>query len=156
MAWSRVEVAAALFLAAGLFHLTIGVLTPVGIRLGWAPGVFVYNDAADRAIFGKSHVELRADADVMKLREILLGMISGLLVGLGLLEMALARWGVRQGQAWAVAAIGIVAVSMAIFWTLGHVLWFRAGLPGGLAALPPFQWVPLVLVAAGSAAFWSQ
>ncbi|HEV8360972.1 MAG TPA: hypothetical protein VGR28_11010 [Candidatus Thermoplasmatota archaeon] len=153
--WSSpLGLAAVLFALAGLFHVFIGVATPLSIRQGWVPSILIYNEEADRVIFGKPPQELRQHADVMKLREITLGMVSGLLVGVGSLEVALVWYGVRAGAAWSVGALAGAEVLMVVFWGFGHRLWIEAGLPGGLGALQPFQWVPLALSLPATALAW--
>jgi hypothetical protein len=146
--------AVALFLLAGGFHALIGVLTPVAGRPNWAPNILIYSEEADRAIFGRSPQELRQEADVMKLREITLGMVSGLLVGLGLLEMVVAWFGVRSGATWAVVALAGIEVFMVLFWAVGHRLWIEVGMVGGLGALQPFQYVPVFLTVPATLLAW--
>jgi hypothetical protein len=153
--WSTpLGIAVILFLLAGFFHVLIGALTPVSIRQAWAPGILIYTGEADAAIFGKPATELRQDPDVMKLREITLGMISGLLVGIGLLEMAIAWFGLRPGNAWALAALIVSQAAMIAFWIVGHRLWIQAGMPGGLGALQPYQHVPAFLSLPAAVLAW--
>lgn len=155
VAWSTpLGAAVALFLVAGAFHLMIGVLTPIGMARRWMPDVFIYNAEADRAIFGKAADELRRNADVVKLRDITLGMVSGLLVGVGLLEMALAWYGLGAGATWALAVLVGAESAMGIFWAVGHRLWRETGFVGGLGALQPFQYVPAFLTVAAAVLAW--
>lgn len=151
---SALGIAVILFTIAGAFHVLIGALTPVSIRQSWAPGILIYTSEADQAIFGKPTSELRQDPDVMKLREITLGMISGLLVGLGLLEIAITWFALRQGQAWALGVLVVAQLFMATFWFIGHRLWLQAGAPGGLGALQPFQYVPFFLTIPAAVLAW--
>jgi hypothetical protein len=151
---SPLGIAVVLFLLAGGFHLLIGVLTPLSIRQSWAPGILIYSGEADRAIFGRPVAELRSEPDVMKLREITLGMISGLLVGLGALEMTIAWFALRAGQRWALGALVGAQALMIVFWLVGHRLWLGAGAPGGLGALQPYQYVPVLLSVPAGALAW--
>lgn len=147
-AWaSPLGVAVALFLIIGAFHVIIGVLTPIGTREGreWGPLSVIYTPEADAGIFGRPASEVRANEDVMKLRQIMLPMVSGLLVGVGVLEVSLAWYGLRSGQTWALVALAIAILGMIVLWLPGHRLWAAAGFPGGFASLQPFEWVPAVL-----------
>lgn len=145
---SPLGVSVALFLLIGAFHVVIGVLTPIATREGheWGTGGVIYTTDADAIIFGKPTSEVRANEDVMKLRQITLAMISGLLVGVGILEISLAWFGLRAGQPWALWALGAAIVGMVALWLPGHSLWAAVGFPGGLGALQPFEWVPAALL----------
>lgn len=154
MVWSALGIGVGLFVLGGAIHVAIGTLTPLSIRQAWAPETVIYTASADARIFGKPASELRADEDVMKLREITLGMISGLLVGIGLLEIAIAWFALRSGERWALGALVVAQLAMIVFWSIGHRLWIAAGAPGGLGALQPFQYAPAILAVPGTILAW--
>ncbi|HUR68030.1 MAG TPA: hypothetical protein VM370_02205 [Candidatus Thermoplasmatota archaeon] len=150
---SALSVAVVLFLIGGGLHVVIGALTPIAIRQGWGSGL-IYTRETDTVLFGKPSDELRSDPAIMKLREITLGMIAGLLVGVGILEIAIAWFGLRAGQAWALGALVAAQALMIGLWALGHRLWIQAGGPGGLGALQPFEYVPAFLLVPAAVAGW--
>lgn len=139
-------VSVALFIFGGAFHILIGTVSLYFIRNPpHVPRYLVINAVADAAIFGRKGEELVADVQMRKLQEIMIGWVGGLLVGVGVLEVSLAWFGLAAGQAWALGALAVTSLLMVVFWVDGYRLWMRAGRPGGFFGLPPFQWLPATL-----------
>jgi len=133
-----------LYLIGAGMHLLIGVLTPplVGRRYGVRSILFV-SVRTDTELYGASpDAILRASETLTQLRHTLLLAIAGLLTGLGIVEIALAWFGVGGGHRWAVIALALSGGAMLPTWWLLFRPYRAAGIRLTLADLPPFIWVP--------------
>jgi hypothetical protein len=131
-----------LFVAAGAFHLVIGLLTPV---FGFPPHVVGLSSRTDQATWNRTSDELLADPVVHDLRVHHHIVIAGLLVGFGVAEIGLAWAGLRQGQPFALYALTASGAVMLPYWTAMILQFTRAGTHVRLGDLQPFVWVPSIL-----------
>jgi len=136
-----------LFLAIGLLWLMIGALTvPFHNRGAGTESIFV-SHSTDREYFGTSPSELlSSDPALSKLRTLLLTVIAGFLLLAGTLYLFVAWFGLKQGELWALVSLasgGLVAIA---FWALALLPYFRSGIPVTIGDLPPFMWIPAVLI----------
>jgi len=133
----------ALLLVYGAIHVLFGAIyllvaeTDIGNRTLFAsPGL-------DQALFGALPADLLRDDRVLaQLRSILYLVIAGLLVSLGIVQLALTWFGLHRGQGWALVALAVSGLVMFPFWVLVFRPYLEAGVPLGLFNIPPWIWVP--------------
>jgi hypothetical protein len=143
---SPLGVGVALFLVTGVVHFLIGVLAPVMMNTEVGRSM-ILSPRTDAVLFGRPMAELlRDDRALATARTILFSMLAGMLVGAGVLEMALAWFGLRQGQAWAFWTLVVEGVALVPFWVMVLAPYVRAGARPGLGDTPPFMWVPAALL----------
>jgi len=144
---SPLGVSVVLFLLYGAIYLLIGVLTPIMVDSSVSPGILIVSGRPDTAVLGDTPENLRQNNPALvKLRSIILNMLAGMLVAAGVMIVALAWFGVRQGQAWALGTLAVAGVAVLPFWYLVFRPYFAAGVSLTLGDLPPFMWVPAVLL----------
>jgi hypothetical protein len=104
----------------------------------------------DIALFGASPEALIAqDRPLGMLRYLLLVWIGGLMLGIGLLHLALAWFSLRAGQSWALWTLTVADLSMVPFWWLILSRHAQAGVMPTLGELPPMvTYLLLIPVAA--------
>jgi hypothetical protein len=146
---TALAVAKWLFAAAGGFHLLIGLLTPV---FGFPPHIVGLSARTDRAMWNATSEELLQDRVVHDLRTHHHIVIAGLLVGLGIAELALALFGIGAGIPGALYALMASGLVMLPYWIAMVLQFARAGVAVGLWDLQPFVWVPTLLWLAGTIA----
>ncbi len=141
--FSPLGISVALFLAIGTLWLLIGALTVPFLNKGTG---FV-SQSTDEAYFGRSTSELHAsDPAFSKLRTLLLTVIAGFLLLAGVLFLSLAWFGLRHGQTWALPSISLAGLLAIVFWALALLPYFRSGIHVTIGDLPPFMWIPALLI----------
>lgn len=136
-----------LFTIGALMHLLIGVLTPMLVHEDSSVTILFVSTRTDTALYGAAPRDLvAADPHLGALRRTILMALSGLLVGMAVLELALIWFGLRTEQGWALAALAIAGVAMLPFWYLVFRPYRAAGIPLALSDLPPFIWVPALVL----------
>jgi hypothetical protein len=143
-------VGSVLFAIGGIVDALIGAATWVVTRVGAVPpeDTLLLNPAADRAMFGDSPQTLLAnDASLALLYRLTFDLIGGLLFAFGILQVAIAWFALREGQAWALWALVIGDLAFVAGWALVINRYAGAAAPiiGG-TILPPNLLVPLVLL----------
>lgn len=88
------------------------------------------------------------------MRTIIFNMLGGMLVAAGLLVMAAAWFGLRQGQTWTLGTLGIAGVVVLPFWWLVFQPYLQAGAPLTFADIPPFIKIPGVLLVPALVSGW--
>lgn len=140
-------VAVALFLLIGALYVFIGVATPFFADREEAPDYLLTGRAADTALFGRPAGEVLAEApDVRTLRRVLIRWVAALLVGIGSLELAVAWFGLRAGERWALLALFISGLVMLPVTYLSYAPFREASASIALSEWPPYQWIPAVLI----------
>ncbi len=144
----------ALFLVQGVLWLLIGVATPFLLDAGaGGPAILIVSERTDTAVFGSPPRDLLAnDRRIATLRGILLRIVGGLLFAASALVIAVAWFGLRGGQSWALITLVLVGAAVLPFWWVA--LRPYAGVPITLADLPPFMWVPAALLVPASVLGW--
>jgi hypothetical protein len=146
---SPLGLAVALFLLSGLLYVLIGTLAPPLLR-NTDPArtqILIISNRTDTQLFGRSPAELTSsDPVVAQLRAILLDIMSGLLCVAGLFQLAITWFGLRQGQVWALVVLAIGGLVALPFWFLALRPYLQEGIPLTLGDIPPFMWVPAVLL----------
>lgn len=145
---------AGLFAAGGLLWIAIGILTPLLLGRG-DQGIVFFSARTDEVLFGAPAASLReAQPSLWPLRRLLLVAIAGLLVAGGLLVCAVAWFGVRSGERWALAALSVATLALLPFWVVIVRTYGLAGASPGIADIPPFMWVPAALWLSASVLGW--
>lgn len=146
LAWS-----VGLCLAAGAVHFLIGALTPF---FGFPPGIVGLSARTDQQAWNRTSAELLQDPVVRDLRTHHHIMLGGLLVFLGLAEMALAWTGLRAGAPVALYALSLAWAGSLAYWIAMVMQFVRLGAHPTLWDLQPFVWVPTLLLAPGLVLGW--
>ena len=76
----------------------------------------------------------------------LLTVIAGFLLLAGVLFLFVAWFGLRQGQTWALVSLSVAGILALVFWALSLLPYFRSGIPVTIEDLPPFMWIPALLI----------
>lgn len=154
---SKMGIAVALFLIAGGTHLVIGAVTPVALRLVKPDNSLFVTERSDTVAYGRSTAAwLAAEPELRTYRNVMLNVLAGLLFAAGLLQVALAWFGVRTGQTWALAALTVAGLVTIAYWVVALLPYIGARAPLGLGDLPPFMWLPsLVYPPAIALAWWA-
>lgn len=135
----------ALFLAVGALWIFVGALT-VPLHGRWGAGSVFVSKAPDTAYFGGDPPELLARGSALaKLRSLLLTVIAGFLLLAGIAFVALAWFGLKDGQSWALATLGLAGIPAIMLWFLALSDYPRAGVSLSIGVMPPFMWVPALL-----------
>ena len=143
---SPLGVSVIIFFAIGALWILIGILT-VPLHKRAAPDILFVSPSTDTAYFGALPSELApAGSPLAKFRTLLLTILAGFLLLGGSLVLSIAWFGLKQGQPWALAALAIGVLFAVAFWWLALLPYFLAGIRVGLGDLPPFIWVPTVLI----------
>lgn len=139
---SALDWSAGLFLVHGFLWIAIGVLTPPLIRRDIARRTLIFSNASDTKAFGVEPAELLGDERVRKLWTTLLDIVAGLLAVGGILVVAVAWFGLRAGERWALVTLTIVPPASLVYWMIAARPFQRAGVRLRLVDVPPFMWVP--------------
>lgn len=149
-----------LFTVVGGIHLVIGLLTGAFFQLlpdGTVIGrrYLFLNEGPDRALFGESPgALLDGDPTLSRFRAIVLTALGGVLVGLGIVELAIVWFALRDGHAWALGALAISGLAMLPFFFGVFRPYLAAGIGLGLGDLPPFIWIPAVVLVPATILGW--
>ena len=136
-----------LFLLFGLMNVLVGVLVPVFVKPDRLTSNILFTSTRpDTALFGASpEVLIAQDRPLGLLRLLLLDWMGGLMVGFGVLQLALAWFGLRAGQSWALWTLTVADLSMVPFWGLILAQYSRVGAMPVLGELPPVVTYLLVI-----------
>lgn len=135
-----------LFSAIGLLWIFVGVLAVPLLKRGNPDYLFV-SQRVDAAFFGAPPSELAPfHSPLANFRTLLITVLSGGLIAAGALFVSVALFGLKEGHTWALLALATAGFAAVVFWWLALVPYFRAGIPIGIGDLPPFIWVPSVLI----------
>jgi len=145
-----------LFLLSAGMHLLIGILAPaLAFRSVSDRSILFVSTRTDTRLYGATPAEvLTVNPALTQLRRTLLTAISGLLVGMGLLEVALAWFGLGGGHGWALLALAGSGAAMLPYWYLVFRPYRAAAIPLSIADLPPFIWFPAALLVPATVAGW--
>jgi hypothetical protein len=159
--WSSpLGAAVILFTVGAVIHLVVGVLMGVVFQLlpeGTEVGrrYLFLNEGPDRALFGGSpRALLDGDPTLLRFRAIVFTALAGVLVGLGIVELALSWFALKGGQAWALGALAISGLAMLPFFLGAFRPYLAAGIGLGLGDLPPFIWIPAIALVPATFLGW--
>ena len=152
---SPLGVSVALFLAYGTMHLVTGGAFALVAETDLNRHEIFFTPAADKALFGAPPADLlRDDRALVQLRSLTFLVIAAALVGLGIAELALTWYGLREGQGWALAALAVSGLAMFPFWLLVLRPYLAAGAPLGPFDMQPWIWMTGVLLVTGIVLGW--
>jgi hypothetical protein len=143
-----------LFLAYGALYVFVGVVAGVVVSgaLGPYEATTLFNTpASDTAAFGLEREPaeiLSRDPLLASLRRLLLLVVSGLLTAAGALVIAIAWFGLREGQPWALIALTLAGLAVIPFWWVALLPYVRAGIPLTPLHVPPFMGIAALVVPA--------
>ncbi len=144
--FSPLGISVGFFIAIGALWVFVGALAVPLHKRSDADYLFVSNPT-DTAYFGASPSELTPPGSALsKFRTLLLTVISGFLLLAGTTFILVAWFGLRSGQAWALAALGTGTILALIWWALALWPYFHAGIRVTLGDIPPLMWVPAFLI----------
>lgn len=141
-----------LFAVAGGFQFAIGLLAAF---FGFPPAIVGLSARSDHAMWGRSSAELLKDPVVRDLRTHHTIVIGGLLVGLGIVQVALGGYAASQGMTWALVTLTAMGVAMLPYWVAMVLQFTRAKVRVGFGDVQPFVWVHMVLWLAGAGFAWA-
>ena len=145
--FSPLGISVVLFLLYGAIYILIGGLAPFVLNTEIDQQILIISNRTDSIVFGRAPSELRRDDPALaRLRTILFTIMGGLLFVAGFFLIALTWFGLRQGQTWALAALTIGGMVVFPYWFLALRPYFQPGVNLTLADMPPFMWVPAVLL----------
>lgn len=136
---------AGLYVAYGVVWLLIGVLAAFLLDRTGRSTLVVYSGRTDTALFGATPDEFLADPRVRTLRRVIMMMLASMLVASGILVIAVAQFGLRAGERWALIALTLVPLAVLPGWWASMRPYRRAGVRFTLGDIPPFMWVPTAL-----------
>jgi len=145
-----------LFTGVGAFWFLIGVLAAVLTGRGIGPPMIFVSERTDTALFGGPPDEvLESIPELGTLRNIAVkGVVSGLLVATGLLTATVAWFGLREPEVWALALLTIVGVAVIPYWWIALAPYREAEIALSLADIPPFMWLPAIVMPVASLLGW--
>jgi hypothetical protein len=144
-----------LFVAMGGFWTLIGILTGVLTGRGIGPAFLFVSEPADAALFGEAPGQiLLSNQALTTFRYVALRALAGLLVAAGLLTMGLAWFGLREARIWPLVALTVVGVAVLPYWWISLAPYRAAGIRLGLGDIPPFMWLPALLMPLASVLSW--
>jgi hypothetical protein len=149
-------VSRALFSISGVLWLVIGVLAGVLVDRGVGPPMVFISERTDTALFGGPPEEILDSVPELRTFRLIVvrGALAGFLVASGLLTAAVAWFGLREGQTWALGLLTVVGVAVLPYWWMALVPYREAGISLTLGDIPPFMWVPAILMPVAGALGW--
>ena len=124
-----------------------GRFTESWIRCVTRPNIFMLSAQSDLALFGTSPGDLlHQSTSLALLYRLAFDLIGTLLLVFGLLVAALAWFGLRHGEWWALWTLVGVEVIFIAGWRVVLSPNIQRGIPIHLAALPPNLLVPAILL----------
>ena len=146
---SALGVGVAVFLGWGVFNVVIGVVATIitGASSGLVANILVLSPRTDAALFGGDPRDLVRDFPALfALQRVLLTWLSALLVAFGLLVIAVAWFGLRRGEPWALAVLTACWLVTLVGFGLLFRRYIDAGVSLSLGDLPPLFHYPVFLV----------
>lgn len=150
------EIARFLFAGAGVFWFVIGVLAAILTDRGIGPPMVFISERTDTALYGAPPDQVLDDIPQLRLlrHTTVKGTLSGFLVGAGLLTASVAWFGLDQPQNWALVTLTIVGFAVLPYWWVALAPYRDAGIDLTLGDVPPFMWVPAILMPVASLLAW--
>ncbi len=145
-----------LFAAVGIFWLLIGVLAALLTDRDIGMPMIFISERTDTALYGgHPHDVLERIPELRILRHTTVkGALSGALVASGLLTAGLAWFGLERPEAWVLGLLTIVGVGVIPYWWVSLAPYRNAGITLTLGDIPPFMWVPAIVMPVASLLGW--
>jgi len=136
----------ALFLVGAVFYLGIGLVTPFALGSSLAGSQVIISRRADSILFSGEPSEVLAEPRIANLHRIEVLMIAGGLVILGICQIAVTWFGLRDGNWWAWWTLVIGELAVLPYWFLATAPYRSAGISLRISDLPPYWWLPAMLL----------
>jgi hypothetical protein len=144
---SPLGISVVLFLLYGALNVVIGIGIPFLHNVGIARQLLIVSPRTDSIVFGQAPSQLlQNDLPLRKLRTILFQIMGGPYLAAGCLFLTITWFGLREGRAWAFTTLTGCSLAMLPFYYLALRPYFRPGVNLTLFDIPPFMWVPAVLL----------
>jgi len=152
---SPLGIAVALFTVIGALWILIGSLTVPLSKSGAEATILFISTGSDTAFYGDTPSRLLGSDPVLdRFRTQMLRVIAGFLLLAGTLVIAVTWFALRRGEAWSLWALMIGSVAAIALWVLALAPYVRSGVRLTLADLPPFMWIPAVLLVPATVLGW--
>lgn len=142
---SMLTASVVMFMLIGALWVFVGVLAVPLHKKGSEATIAFVSGRTDTAFFGKTPSEMMSDPAVSAFRTMMITIISGGLVGAGVLLMFVTWHGIRAGHLWALVGVSAACLLAVAFWLIALAPYPRAGVKLTLGDAPPFIWVPALL-----------
>ncbi len=145
-----------LFTGVGIFWFLIGVLAALLTDRGIGPPMIFVSERTDTELYGGPPDQiLDSIPELRVLRHTTVkGVLAGFLVAAGLLTAGVAWFGLRQPQAWVLGLLTVVGVAVLPYWWIAFTPYRQAGIGLTLGDIPPFMWVPAIIMPMASLLGW--
>lgn len=144
-----------LFLLVAVLWTAIGVLAPALLDRGVGPTMLFISERTDARLFGAPSREiLETNWELRTLRRVIVDALAGMLFATGVLTAGIAWFGLDEPRAWALATLTVVGIGVLPFWWVSLAPYRRAGISLTLGDIPPFMWVPALLLPAACILGW--
>lgn len=144
-----------LFIISGVFWLIIGALSGILVDRNVGSQMVLLSPSTDAQLFGAPAQQVLADSSgVFLARYALIRWVAGFLVGSGVLVIGLAWFGLRGDEIWALAVLTVAGLAVIPYWWISLGQYRAAGIRVGLGDIPPFMWVPAILMTVGALLGW--
>ncbi len=152
---SPLGISVILFLLLGVMHIVIGILTPMFVRPDrLTSNILLTSTRTDTALLGASPEALVArDRPLGLVRMVTTNWLAAYMLGLGILQVALAWFGLRAGQSWALWGLTLAGLAMVPAIGISIAPFSRVGAMPGLGEMPPFI-TALVLIPIAAVLGW--
>jgi len=152
---SSLGLGVALFLAAGAFQVLICVLTAAFVLSGGGGNALFFTERSDTGAYGKPPAEIVAsEPGVDTYRHVVWLTWAAFLGAVGVMEAAVAWFGLREGASWALAVLAVEAVLLAVFWAAIIGIYLGKGAAVSLGDVPPLMWLTMALHAPALVLAW--
>lgn len=145
-----------LFAGVGVFWLLIGVLASILTDKGVGPPMIFVSPRTDTALYGGPPNQILNDIPELRIlrHTTVKGALAGFLVATGLLTTAVAWFGLREPGIWALATLTIEALAVVPYWWVALAPYRSAGISLTLGDIPPFMWVPAIVMPVAGILGW--
>lgn len=144
-----------MFIAAGFVWLLIGLVTPFFMDTSSAKTTLFGSPTTDAALYGDApEVILASNPELSLFRGMALGAIAGLLVGSGILVIGVAWFGLETPSNWALALLTVAGIVVIPYRWIIFAPYRSAGISLSIGALPPFMWIPSILMPLATVFGW--
>lgn len=145
-----------LFAAVGGFWLLIGVLTAILTDRNIGPPMIFVSQRTDTALYGGPPQQILDEMPELRIlrHTTVKGALAGFLVASGLLTVAVAWFGLREPEVWALTTLTIVGFAVLPYWWIALGPYRNSGINLALGDIPPFMWVPAIIMPAASILGW--
>jgi hypothetical protein len=154
-AWgSKLGVSVVCFLLYGAVHLLLWVLVLVSSFVSDDDRFLYMSDKADVVRYGEAPSELMARDPVLRQHRDTMFLAIGALMGsVGVTFLAIAWFGLRRGETWALLALVAAGLIVLPVYAVLLIPYVRVGAPI-LMSMPPYWTVPAALLVPGAVLGW--